>query len=102
MHQMVYNSIKECDIDVRRDLYNNIILSGGSTMYNGLADRLEAEVDKLAPAPGLVKIFAPADRYYAVWQGGAVLSSLATFEASWCTREEYADHGAEICHRKFV
>ena len=46
---MVLSSIKETDCDVRRDLYSNVILSGGSTMYNGLADRLEKELDAEAP-----------------------------------------------------
>ena len=56
---MVFNSIKECDIDIRKDLYQNIIMSGGSTMYNGLPDRLEKEIDNLAPVPGMVKVVAP-------------------------------------------
>eukprot|EP00659_Diplonema_papillatum_P000351 gene351-496_t len=43
IHETVYNSIMKCDIDVRKDLYGNIVLSGGTTMYEGLADRLTKE-----------------------------------------------------------
>lgn len=100
MHRMAYNSIQECDIDVRRDLFQNVIVSGGSTMYKNLAERLEQELDSLAPAPGIVKVIAPEDRYYSVWKGGSILSGLATFDSSWVTSDDYKEFGAEIVHRK--
>lgn len=34
-HENIFNSIMRCDVDIRRDLYSNVILSGGSTMYPG-------------------------------------------------------------------
>ena len=49
MHQMCHKSAQECDVDIRRDLYGNIILSGGTTLYEGLPDRLEKELDALCP-----------------------------------------------------
>ena len=42
-------SAQECEVDIRRDLYGNIILSGGTTLYEGLPDRLEKELDALCP-----------------------------------------------------
>ena len=102
MHEMCYKSIQECDTDIRTDLLNNIILSGGSTLYEGLPDRLEKEVDALAPKTGQVKIIASKDRYYSVWTGGSTLCSLATFDAQWITREEYEENGKEIVHRKCI
>jgi len=102
IHQLCFKSITDCDLDVRPDLYQNIILSGGSTLYQGLPDRIEQEVDKLAPQQGVVKVIATTDRYYAVWTGGSTLSSLSTFESQWITKEEYEENGAEIVHRKCV
>jgi actin beta/gamma 1 len=102
MHDMSYASIQDCDVDIRMDLYGNIILSGGTTLYAGLPDRLEQEVDKKCPQQGSVKIIASADRYYCVWTGGSTLSSLSTFESQWITKEEYEENGAEIVHRKCV
>jgi actin len=49
MHTMCQRSITECDLDIRKDLYANIILSGGSTMYEGLPERVEYEMNNLAP-----------------------------------------------------
>lgn len=100
MSDLCYQSITECDLDVRKDLYENIILSGGSTMYEGLPDRIEQDVDRLCPQQGVVKVIATKDRYYSVWTGGSTLSSLSTFESQWITKEEYEENGAEIVHRK--
>ena len=102
MHKMAYNSVMECDIDVRKELYGNTILSGGTTLYEGLPDRLEKELDAMCPMQNTVKIIASADRYYSVWCGGSTLSSLATFESQWITKEEFEENGAEIVHRKCV
>merc|ERR1712006_20870 len=41
VHETTYNSIMKCDVDIRKDLYANIVLSGGSTMYPGIADRMQ-------------------------------------------------------------
>jgi len=100
IHQAVFNSIMKCDIDVRKDLYANIVLSGGTTMYEGLADRLKKEVTELAPKTMTVKVVAPEERKYAVWVGGSILSSLATFPQMVITKEEYDEAGPQIVHRK--
>ncbi|MEQ2190736.1 hypothetical protein XENOCAPTIV_007480, partial [Xenoophorus captivus] len=35
IHQTTYNSIMKCNTDIRKDLYANNVLSGGTTMYPG-------------------------------------------------------------------
>merc|ERR1711988_2058847 len=60
-HEQVYNSIMKCDVDIRRDLYGNIVMSGGTTMYPGIADRVQKEVSALAPASIRVKVIAPPE-----------------------------------------
>ncbi len=90
----------KCDIDVRKDLYENMVMSGGTTMYEGIADRLEKEMISLAPAKVKVKINAPAERKFSVWIGGSILSSLSTFSTMWITKDDYEESGASIVHRK--
>jgi actin-related protein len=102
MHKMSFASVQECDLDIRKELYGNVILSGGTTLYEGLPDRLEKELDAMCPQQNMVKIIASQDRYYSVWTGGSTLSSLSTFESQWITKEEYEENGAEIVHRKCV
>jgi actin-related protein len=100
VHQLSYQSIMKCDVDIRKDLYGNIVLSGGTTMYDGIADRLTKEMTNLAPPAIKVKVVAPPERKYSVWIGGSILSSLSTFQQMWITKEEYDDSGPSIVHRK--
>lgn len=100
MDRMVYNCIQACDIDVRRDLYKNITLSGGSTMFPGINDRLIKELKAVANASLEVKVVAPNERKFSVWIGGSTLSSLTTFSTMWITKGEYEETGVNIVHRK--
>jgi len=100
IHKLVYDCILKCDVDIRKDLYANIVLSGGSTMYTGIQERMEKEVKALAPPTMKIKVVAPPERKYSVWIGGSILSSLSTFDNMWITKEEYDESGPGIVHRK--
>src|SRR5690349_15855797 len=89
IHESIHNSILKCDEDLRKDLYGNIVLSGGNTMFPGLADRLQKELTLLAPSTMKVKVIAPPERKYSVWIGGSILASLSTFQQMWISKEEY-------------
>ena len=95
-------SIQKCDIDIKKDLYNCIVLSGGNSMFNGFKERLEKEIKYIAPdsMKEEVKVIASPERKYAIWIGGAILSTISTFESSWITKTEYEEYGATIVHRK--
>ena len=102
IHDQIYNSIIKSDNDIRKDLYSNIILSGGNTMFPNLPDRLTKEVQKLAPTAtsSKVKVIAMPERKYSVWIGSSILSSLSNFQCMWITKSEYDDSGPQIVHRK--
>jgi len=100
IHETTYNSIFKCDLDVRRDLYGNVVLSGGTTMFPGIADRMQKELMALSPTSMKIKIVAPPERKYSVWIGGSILASLSTFQNLWCSKQEYDESGPGIVHRK--
>ncbi|KAK1453912.1 actin, partial [Colletotrichum melonis] len=100
IHVTVFNSIMKSDVDVRKDLYGNIVMSGGTTMYPGLSDRMQKEITSLAPSSMKVKIIAPPERKYSVWIGGSILASLSTFQQMWISKQEYDESGPSIVHRK--
>jgi len=100
IHKLTFDSIMKCDVDIRRDLYGNVVMSGGSTMFKGIAERMQKELTALAPSSMTVKIIAPPERKYSVWIGGSILSSLSTFEEMWVKKEEYDESGPSIVHRK--
>jgi actin beta/gamma 1 len=98
--KLTFGSIMRCDVDIRRDLYANIVMSGGSTMYQGIPERVQKEIKALAPNSVSIKIIAPPERKYSVWIGGSILASLSTFEEMWIKKEEYDESGPAIVHRK--
>jgi actin beta/gamma 1 len=98
--QTMFQTIMKCDVDIRKDLYANIVMSGGTTMYEGIADRLTKEMVALAPATMEIKVVAPPERKYSVWIGGSILASLSTFQQMWISKEEYDESGPSIVHRK--
>jgi len=100
IHKLAFQSIMKCDVDIRKDLYNNIVMSGGTTMFNGIAERMQKEIKALAPDSMTIKIIAPPERKYSVWIGGSILSSLSTFEEMWISKAEYDEAGPSIVHRK--
>eukprot|EP00210_Caulerpa_lentillifera_P005060 g4833.t1 len=95
-----FNSIMRCDLDIRRDLYGNIVMSGGTTMFPGVAQRIQKELMDLTPSSMKIKVVAPPERKYSVWIGGSVLTSLSTFENMWISQAEYDEAGPSIIHRK--
>jgi len=100
IHETAYNSIMHSDLDIRKDLYANIVLSGGTTMFPGIADRMQKEISQLAPPTMKIKIIAPPERKYSVWIGGSILASLSSFDSCWVTKAEYDECGTHIIHRK--
>ena len=100
IHELIHNSIMMSDMDIRRDLYSNVVISGGTTMFPGIADRLKKELDAIVPNTMKTKIYAPPERKYSVWIGGSILGSLSTFQQMWISKSEYDECGPSIVHRK--
>ena len=99
IHLMIYNSIATCDVDIRKDFYANTVLSGGTTMFPGIAERIQKEMVAHIPADMKIKIIAPKDKYSA-WVGGSILASLSSFQQMWISKQEYDESGPTIVHRK--
>ncbi|KAI4151153.1 MAG: hypothetical protein LQ340_003674 [Diploschistes diacapsis] len=101
IHQMVVDAIGRTDMDLRKSLFGNIVLSGGSTLTKGFGDRLLHELQRLAPKDMRIKIFAPPERKYSTWIGGSILAGLSTFRKMWVSMDEWQED-PEIIHTKFV
>ena len=102
IHKIIYNSIMKCEMGIRKDLYENVVLSGGCTLFPGIAERMSEELIALAP-PSMstkIKIIARPERKYSVWIGGSILTSLSSFSRLWITKEEYDESGPSVVHSK--
>jgi len=103
IHDMVVESIGMADMDLRRTLYQSLLLSGGTTMTEGLGKRLLNEVKNKCVKDMKIKIMAPPERKNSTWIGGSILASLGTFRKMSITAEEYKDDGGdrrELVHSK--
>ncbi|XP_048471015.1 actin-like isoform X2 [Rhincodon typus] len=100
VHRLVYKSILKCDIDLRKYLHSNVLLSGGSTLFPGLDERLLKELQFLVPTGVPVKVIAPPERKYSVWIGASILTCLTSFQEMWITACEYLEMGSCVVHRK--
>ena len=117
MHQVVVDAINRVDLDLRKSLFSNIVLSGGSTLcrgklarrvpwltpnmdLTGFGDRLLNEVKKLALKDVKIKIYAPPERKYSTWIGGSILAGLNTFKkVSRTTLDSLFSHDMTILRR---
>merc|ERR1712146_653345 len=90
---MLYSSTFKSDIDIRKCLCSNIVLSGGTTTTKGLPERLKKEMTNLVPLNAPIKIIADKNRKFIVWQGGSLLASMEVFNDGWISRDEYEENG---------
>ena len=100
IHECTFQSIMKCGVDDRRDLFANIIMSGGTTMLPGIAERMTKELTALAPSTMKIKVVAPPERKHSSWIGGSILASLSTFQQMWISKAEYDESGPSIVNHK--
>ncbi|CAD7922516.1 unnamed protein product [Amoebophrya sp. A25] len=98
--EQVSRCIKIVDIDLRRDMYYNVVLSGGTTLFPGLPERLQFELTRLAPPKCQPRVLLPETRRYVVWKGAAVLAQMPNFGKMCVWRNEYDDIGSHVVHSR--
>ncbi|XP_071057411.1 actin-related protein 3 [Onthophagus taurus] len=118
LSEIVDDVIQNCPIDVRRPLYNNIVLSGGSTMFKDFDRRLQRDLKRtvdarlklseslgggrIKPKPINVNVVTHHMQRYAVWFGGSMLASTPEFYQVCHTKAAYEEYGPSICRHNPV
>lgn len=95
---LIESSLLNCDIDVRADICVNFIISGGCSLFPGLADRLKAELKKKFPR-SRVHVVPMNPALYGAWIGGSILGSLSMFQYACITKQDYDEHGPSLLYR---
>eukprot|EP00756_Hemistasia_phaeocysticola_P052174 Hpha_TRINITY_DN27380_c0_g1::TRINITY_DN27380_c0_g1_i1::g.551::m.551 len=92
IHSLIHQGINKCDKDLRNDMYQNIVLSGGSSLLPGLTERLQKELasECLAGDSAPVRVIAP-EHGHGAWAGGSVTASVGSFEKTCITVAEYEE-----------
>jgi len=96
IHENTHGSISRCDVDIRKELYANIVLAGGTSIFPGMKERMQKEMTALAPGTTKVKIIEPAGRKFSDWNGGSQLGSLSTFKSMWVTKDNFDENGPSV------
>lgn len=100
LSKMVFCSITKCDANIQNNLYGEIVLSGGTTLFQGLDDRLLKELEQLASKGTPIKITAPPDRWFSTWIGASIVTSLSSFKQMWVTSSDFKEFGTSVVQRR--
>ena len=100
IHTLLYDSIMHCDVDRRKELWDNVIMTGGNTLFDGFTNRLKKELDSLAPDSMNVNIIATEDRNIIAWKGASMVAHNLDAHDLWISKQDYDEHGPSIIHRK--
>lgn len=98
--EILYNSIMKCDVALRQDLFANIVLAGGTSLFPGIAQRLKQEITALAPPNTQINVIAAPERHYLPWIGASMLAASPDFASTWIRQQDYDERGPSIVHRK--
>ena len=102
IHQLVYDCIMDCEIDTRKHLYCNILPMGATSLFPGLADRLQTEMVALLPNSTRNWVLRRDYGRFSVWIGGSIQASLSFMRNEWMTKAQYDEYGPELVHRKMI
>eukprot|EP01084_Bolivina_argentea_P107451 192101_1 len=129
IYELLYESVMKCHCELRCDMFNNVLLSGGGMKMNGIEERIKKEMNEyrinIHIVSGYIRMFyenkyinkdivnivhnhcgidvnviAPIERKYSAWIGGSIVSCLANFKDRWVKKQEYDEYGATVVQRK--
>ena len=98
VQEMIYTAIRNAAGEIQPQLFGNVVISGGNTMWPGMEQRVVREMSRYAREG--MNLNAAGERKYGAWLGGSVLTSLSTFQQLWVSRADYDDYGPTVIHSK--
>ncbi len=105
IHELIKSSLSAvADADARKELCGNIILTGASSLFPNLEQRLSLEISHLVPNMYRCKVICSRntlERRYSPWIGSSVLTSLGSFQQLWLSKSEYAEYGGILASQRF-
>ena len=98
--ELIYKTYFSIDMEIKKSLFNKIVLVGGNMLFPNIAERISRNIKSFGGNTISYKLLVPGERKYSVWIGGSVLASLKTFNSIWITKEEYEEKGPDIVNIK--
>ena len=101
LHHCVFKSIMKTNTEVRSEMFSNIVLAGGNTLFEKFNQRLTNEIHLLAPPTKTdIKVFDNKERIYSSWIGGSIIGHMETFQHLCISRKDFEENGSKIVHDK--
>eukprot|EP01136_Pigoraptor_vietnamica_P040925 Opistho-1_new@13309 len=101
--ETIVDSVRSAHTDLHETMYANILLVGGSAMFKGYAERVQADLRQLVDSDFAVRVHTPENPITAIWRGGARLAQSPDFAQRYAvTKAQYQEHGHVICDIKFA
>ena len=100
IHKITVDAIRKCGVELLVNLFQDIVLTGGSSLFCGIKKRMEKEIQSLE-VPVRVRVNATPECQLASWIGGSILASVTSSSKDmWISKEEYNETGPTIVHLK--
>lgn len=100
--KVIAQSINACDEELKDDLFSNIIICGGNSLFPNLKERLESELKDLISKERSFKIIAAPNRDLLTWIGGSKIVSKHHENINWIKKEEFKEKGETVVHKCFI
>ena len=103
LHRLAHQALSDTDVDARKELLMNLVLSGAGSRFQGLDTRLNKELTAMTPSVYRVKVLSgkKGERMNAAWIGGSILTSLGSFQQLWLSKAEYEEYGSTLAVQRF-
>ena len=101
-HEMIFNSMNNVDIELRKTLCENILLSGGNTAIKGTQNKVFSEINNLINQNVKIKIHSPKNPQLLCWIGGSIVTELEIFKKMWISKKDYEEKGEKILHEQTI
>jgi actin len=110
LQNLIYDSVENCDIFLRKDFLSNIVLGGGNTIVKNFPERLKIELlnlyKNMSPLKqeleNSIKINAENERAYSSWIGASIICSISNFQQMWISKNDYEENGKNVIHKKYI
>jgi actin-related protein len=100
LHEFCFKSIMKSNTEIRSEMFKNIILAGGNTLFENFKERLSYEINQLAPTKTQIDVVDNKERMYSSWIGGSIIGNMDTFQYLCISRKEFEENGSKIVHDK--
>eukprot|EP00904_Undaria_pinnatifida_P006070 jgi/Undpi1/2593/HiC_scaffold_13.g05972.m1 len=99
---LLRRALEKSDADARKEMVGNVVLTGGGSLFEGMPERITAELTASLPSAFKVRTLTASsiERRFSVWIGGSILCSLGTFQQLWLSKRQYEEQGAEMAETR--